>query len=146
MSLYRFARLTAILTLLRRYRSQLFRMLFAVVFALITAWQYQDVARFLDQHYPQWAATALLIKTLIVYAALLLVFWELARMLRGDVQTSAPSPGRSSDTSRPAGDGPSRLDALVDKPQLRSRRDDILSHKARQEKSSRRTPRARSKT
>ena len=142
MSLYRFARLTAILTLLRRYRSQLFRMLFAVVFALITAWQYQDVARFLDQHYPQWAAMALLIKTLIVYAALLLVFWELARMLRGDVQV--PAPGRSSEKPRPANAAPSRLDALVDKPQLRSRRDDILADKALQDKPSARTAKARS--
>lgn len=126
MSLYRFARLTAILSLLRRYHSQLFRMLFAVLFALITAWQYQDVARFLDQHHPQWAALALLLKTLIVYAALLWVFWEFSRMLRGP-QERAPGP-----SSRPAAQSatptstPSRLDQLIDKPRLRSRRQDIL--------------------
>ena len=126
MSLYRFARLTAILSLLRRYRSQLFRMLFAALFALITAWQYQDVARFLDQHHPQWAALALLLKTVIVYAALLWVFWEFSRMLRGP-QERAPAP-----SSRPAAQSatptstPRRLDQLIDKPRLRSRRQDIL--------------------
>lgn len=126
MSLYRFARLTAILTLLRRYRSQLFRMLFAALFALITAWQYQDVARFLDQHHPQWAALALLLKTLIVYAALLWVFWEFSRMLRGP-QERAPAPSsRSAAQSATSASTPSRLDQLIDKPRLRSRRQDIL--------------------
>lgn len=142
MSLYRFARLTAILSLLRRYRSQLFRMLFAVVFALISAWQYQDVARFLDQHYPQWAALALLVKTLIVYAALLLVFWELGRMLRSDGQTqAAPAQRRKRDKVQPDEGGSSRLEALLDKPQLRSRRDDILATKGLQDKPSKNTSR-----
>ncbi len=140
MSLYRFARLTAIVTLLRRYRSQLFRMLFAAVFALITAWQYQDVARFLDQHYPHWAALALLVKTLIVYAALLLVFWELGRMLRSDGQAQvAPSQGAAAKSALSGGRDNSRLDALLDKPQLRSRRDDILAAKALEETPSRRS-------
>ncbi len=128
MSLYRFARLTAILTLLRRYRSQLFRMLFAAVFALITAWQYQDVARFLDQHHPQWAALALLVKTVIVYAALLLVFWEFSRMVRGltDEPKASAKAAKPSKNNQPQPQAPSRLDALADKPTLRSRRSDIL--------------------
>ncbi len=134
MSLYRFVRLTAVLALLRRYRMRLIRLLFLVCFALVTAWQYADVAAYLDQHHPQWSAAALIIKTLIVYAALFWGFWEVGRMLHGDDGSGAA--GSSEGTPRPAKKRdpapvaqPSPLEALAEKPRLRSRRADLLDDK-----------------
>lgn len=142
MSVYRFVRTTALLTLARRFRSRLLRMAFALGFALVTHWQYGDVERFLSAQLPQAVAWALLIKTLIVYAALLLCFWEVARMLRGD-DGRPPSPrgvSRSRDwverpptapaESAPA-PRPSVLDQLAAKPHLRQRREAILARPER---------------
>lgn len=124
MSLYRFARLTAVLALLRRYRARLLRMLFAVAFALVTAWLYADVAVYVAERHPDWSATALIVKTLIVYAALLLCFWEIGRMARGD--GGAEPSARAPRTPPEPGGQPSALDRLADKPTLASRRDELL--------------------
>lgn len=134
MSLYRFVRLTATLALLKRYRLRLVRAVFALSFALVTAWLYDDVATFLQAQAPQWAATALLIKTLIVYLAFFWCFWELSRMLSGSdgqpvSKTSAPAPKSATPTAPKP--GPSPLDALADKPKLRSRREDLLQQQDR---------------
>ncbi len=139
MSLYRFVRLTAVLALLRRYRMRLVRLLFLACFASVTAWQYDDVAAYLDQHHPQWSGAALIIKTLIVYAALFWGFWEVGRMLHGD-EGAAPAvaAGKSAKTpAKPAKKSaaavspqPSALDVLAEKPRLRSRRADLLDDKA----------------
>ncbi len=131
MSFYRFVRLTALLTLLRRYRRRLIRIVFLVCFATVTAWQYADVAAYMSQHHPEWSGVALIIKTLIVYAALFWGFWELGRMLHGDeggveagatqqVKKPAKTPVNESAATLSA------LDELAEKPRLRSRRADIL--------------------
>lgn len=138
MSFYRFVRFTALLTLARRYRRRLVRIVFTASFALVTAWQYADVAAFLDTHHPEWAAPALIIKTLVVYGALLLVFWDLGRMLHGDDgetrASAAPPTERTAGRKRASATlvaettpATSRLDRLAEKPKLRQRRDDILT-------------------
>ncbi len=137
MSLYRFVRLTALLTLLRRYRLRVIRMVFLICFATVTAWQYADVAVYMNQHHPEWSGVALITKTLIVYAALFWGFWELGRMLHGDDGTGQPA---SKETSRAAKKptvaeapaAPSPLDALAEKPKLRSRRSRILDPTSQQ--------------
>lgn len=125
MSLYRFARLTAIVALLRRFRVRILRMLFAIAFALTTAWLYGDVAGFIASHHPQWAALTLVLKTLIVYAALFLCFWEVSRMARGDgasAERRGSSAAESAVDQRPA----STLDRLARKPELASRKDGLM--------------------
>ncbi len=147
MSLYRFARTAALLTLLRRYRARLLRMLFAVAFALTSAWVYADIAAYLETRAPAWLGPALLLKTAIVYAALLWCFWELSRMLRGrqDPDLAAPEErprasggaratgaARASGAAAPAAaPADSRLEALAQKPKLRSRREDLLHRPAK---------------
>lgn len=131
MSLYRFVRLTALLTLLRKYRRRLIRVVFLVCFATVTAWQYADVAAYMSQHRPEWSGAALVIKTLIVYAALFWGFWELGRMLHGDdggAETMAAQPAKKA-AKIPKDKAPaavSALDELAEKPRLKSRRADIL--------------------
>lgn len=130
MSWYRALRLAAVVSLLNRYRAPLARMLAAVLFALVTAWLYSDVAVFLDRHRPQWSAAALIIKTLVVYLALFLCFFELARLLRSEPETrQAAATAARSRPSQPAAKPsaqPRPLDQLAEKPQLRSRRDELL--------------------
>lgn len=140
MSFYRFVRFTALVTLARRYQRRLVRIVFTASFAWVTSWQYADIALFLDQRHPEWTATALLTKTVIVYAALLLVFWELARMLRGDdgrtrakktvdsspLESAKPRQKTTAATASTSTAPSTRLDQLAEKPKLRQRRDEIL--------------------
>lgn len=126
MSWYRALRLAALVSLLRRYRAPLMRVAAAIAFALVTAWLYADVADYLNQHQPQWVGPALLLKTLIVYAALFWCFFELGRLMKATpepVPTRSPAQPSTSEapkaTQRP-------LDRLAEKPQLRSRRDEVL--------------------
>ena len=126
MSLYRFLRFTAVMTVLRRYRKRLARLLFAVAFALVTAWLYGDVATFLEAQHPEWSGPALAIKTGLIYLVLFYAIWEIQRILRGDAgQPPPPEPSRQPSDSSPA-EPPRPLDQLIDKPRLKSRRDAIL--------------------
>lgn len=127
MSFYRFARATAVLALLRRYRMALLRIVFAIAFALVTAWVYPDIAHFIEAHHPNWAGLALAIKTLIIYAALFVCCWQLV----GVVREAEPASERQQSESRPKAASPPAppsegLEALRDKPELRSRKDEIL--------------------
>lgn len=130
MSLYRFVRLTAVLALLRRYRARLLRLVFLVSLAVVTAWQYADVAVYMQQHHPELSGWVLVIKTAIVYAALFWGFWEVGRMVQGDdglvKPAIAPTQAAASTPDTPLPSRPSPLDQLADKPSLRSRKSDIL--------------------
>lgn len=134
MSLYRFARFTALLTLARRYRKRLVRIVFAVTLALVTSWLYDDIARYLDSHQPQWSGLALILKTLVVFAAFLLSFWELSRLVHGDdgrpepaAKRASPAKGSAEPPTAPAStDATSVLEQIAEKPRLRSRREEIL--------------------
>ena len=126
MSWYRALRLAAVVSLLRRYRAPLLRMAAAIAFALVTAWLYADVADYLNQHRPQWVGPALLLKTLIVYAALFWCFFELGRLLKAaPEQAPTAPPAKSAGSSAPTG-AQRPFDRLAEKPQLRSRRDEVL--------------------
>ena len=134
MSLYRFVRTSALLAVAGRYRSKPFRIAVAVAVALVTAWLFDDVALYLDNHRPDWLGPALIIKTLIVYGALVYCFWQLrpgsweearadaiaTQSARQGKPTSAPGQA----VAAPMEPGP--LDELVEKPKLRSRKDAIL--------------------
>lgn len=125
MSLYRFARMTALLALLRRYRQQLARMLFAGAFALVTNWVYPDIAQFIDQRHPHYLGWALAAKTLVLYCALFYVLWQLNRMIQGDSDKPLTTTREQTPRPQPSSDhGP--LDDLLDKPELRSRKTALL--------------------
>ena len=123
MSLYRTLRMAAVLTLARRYRAQLLRLVFAIVFATVTSWLYGDVADFLGQTAPQWGGAALIIKTGVVYGALFYCFWVLGRIWSG-AEAAAPAESAPAPDPPPAS-GP--LERVAQKSRLRSRRDEILN-------------------
>lgn len=125
MSLYRFARASALLALASRYRSKIFKLAVAIAIALVTSWLFGDIANYLDSHQPDWLGPALIIKTLVVYGALVYAFWQLrpGSWVEAKADTIAPPTAESSPAGLPES-GP--LDELMDKPKLRSRKDAIL--------------------
>ena len=134
MSLYRFARTSALLALASRYRSKLFKIVVALALALVTSWLFTDIADYLGTHQPDWLGPALIIKTLVVYGALVYAFWQLrpGSWAEAKADAIAPAPAEKVPTALPES-GP--LDELLDKPKLRSRREAILD-KAPDQKSS----------
>ena len=130
MSLYRFVRTSAMLALAGRYRSKLFRIAVAIGIALVTAWLFDDVAQFLDSHRPEWLGPALIIKTLVVYGALVYGFWQLRPGSWQEAKAEAVAKQTGTRASQEAGspglNTPGPLDDLVDKPSLRSRKAAIL--------------------
>ena len=134
MSLYRFVRTSALLAVAGRYRAKLFRIAVAIGVALVTAWLFDDVALYLENQRPDWLGPALIIKTLVVYGALVYCFWQLrpgsweeAKADAMVAKSSAPqsaATGADADSSPQGVPGP--LDDLMDKPKLRSRKDAIL--------------------
>ena len=125
MSLYRFARTTALLTLATRYRAKLFKLFMAVAVALVTAWVFDDIALYLDGHKPQWLGAALIIKTLVVYGALVYAFWQLRPGSWTEARAESIEGSGTQQASPTASTSP--LDQLIDKPKLKSRKDAILS-------------------
>jgi hypothetical protein len=134
MSLYRFVRTSALLAVAGRYRSKLFRIAVAIGVALVTAWLFDDVALYLNNHRPDWLGPALIIKTLIVYGALVYCFWQLRPGSWEEAKADAIAT-ESARKKRPAAtpgqavtpaQEPGPLDELVEKPTLRSRKDAIL--------------------
>ncbi len=122
MSLYRFARTSALLAFAGKYRLKIFNMAAAAAFAFVTSWLYADIAIYLQEHHPQWAGVALVGKTLIVYAALFFLLWQLKPSDR-----ASPAPEvKAMPTAIPEGK-PSRLEELAAKPKLTSRKDAILN-------------------
>ncbi|MCZ6829279.1 MAG: hypothetical protein O7F73_06775 [Gammaproteobacteria bacterium] len=122
MSLYRFARMSALLGFAGKYRMKIFNMVAAAAFAFVTSWLYTDIASYLQTHYPQWVGAALVSKTLIVYAALFFLLWQLKPSDRASPPTMREAPAAESES-----DKPSRLDELAAKPKLTSRKDAILN-------------------
>ena len=125
MSLYRFFRTSALLALAGRYRNKLFRIVVALAIALVTAWLYADVAVYLESQQPDWLGRALVIKTVIVYGALIYAFWQLrpGAWGSGESATEAQATTLSPQPEIPR-EGP--LDELMDKPKLTSRKEAIL--------------------
>lgn len=122
MSLYRFLRTSALLTLAGRYRQKLFRLLVAVAVAIVTSWLYDDIAIYLEAQQPQWVLMALVFKTLIVYGVLVYVVWQ----LRPGAWTTEPEQGAASPTAENSNASPSPLDELMDKPRLQTRKHSLL--------------------
>lgn len=148
MSLYRFARMTAVLAILKRYRRRLFRLIFALAFAFVSAQLYPDLARYLDAHHPEWAWLGLVAKSAIVYGALIYCFWLLLP-LAGDPPPDDLTPpddafpkldSLADSNSAAGGDAPetsfSKLDALAKKPRLRNRRQQLMDKSADPDKES----------
>jgi hypothetical protein len=118
MSLYRFARTSALLAFAGKYRLKIFYILAAIAFALVTGWLYTDVAAYLQVHFPQWSLVALLVKTVAVYGALLFLLWQVK-----------PSEWRDRPEHELQLEGaaePSRLDEIAQKETLKKRKDSIL--------------------
>lgn len=127
MSLYRFARTTALLTLAGRYRLKIFKLFIAIAVALVTSWVFDDIALYLNNHRPDWLGGALIIKTLVVYGALVYAFWQLRP---GSWAEAKAEPQASNAAAELPESGP--LDELLDKPKLTSRKDAILSRDDKQ--------------
>jgi hypothetical protein len=125
MSLYRFFRTSALLALASRYRNKLFRIVVAIAVALVTAWLYEDIAVYLESQQPDWLGRALVIKTVIVYGALIYAFWQLRPGAWGSGETATEA---ADNTLAPSPEIPREgpLDELMDKPKLKSRKDAIL--------------------
>lgn len=121
MSLYRFARTSALLAFAGRYRLKIFYMLAAIAFALVTAWLYGDVAAYLEVHYPQWVVLALLMKTIAVYAALFFLLWQ----VKPSEWRSRPEPETSAEIEGSV--SRSKLDEIARKENLNTRKDAILN-------------------
>jgi hypothetical protein len=121
MSLYRFARASALLALASRYRLKIFKLFIAVAIALVTAWVFDDITLYLDNHKPEWLGPALIIKTLVVYGALVYAFWQLRPGSWAEAEGEATP---DTEVVMPES-GP--LDELLDKPKLTSRKEAILS-------------------
>ncbi len=133
MSLYRFARTTALLTLAGRYRTKLFKLFIAVAVALVTAWVFDDIALYLDSQKPEWLGPALIIKTLVVYGALVYAFWQLRPGSWAEAKADkSPAPAASPEAPD---NTPGPLDELLDKPKLVKRKDAILEKPANQKTS-----------
>lgn len=134
MSLYRFARASALLALASRYRNKIFRIAVAVAVALVTSWLFDDIASYLDSRQPEWLGPALIIKTLVVYGALVYAFWQLrpGSWAEAKADEIAPPPADNVTPGLPES-GP--LDELLDKPKLRSRREAILDKESDQKSS-----------
>ena len=128
MSLYRFLRASALMTLAARYRGKLYRLSLAVAVALTTAWLYGDIADYLGERHPDTLWLALAVKTIIVYAVLVYAFWQL-RPATDTIPDASGETGQSpvNPDAIAIKDGP--LDALIDKPKLTTRREAILSNK-----------------
>lgn len=121
MSLYRFARTSALLAFAGKYRLKIFYMAAAVAFALVTSWLYGDVAAYLESHYPQWVVLALLVKTVVVYAALFFLLWQ----VKPSEWRSRPQPESSQPIESDA--PPTKLDEIARKEKLSTRKDAILN-------------------
>jgi hypothetical protein len=134
MSLYRFVRTSTLLMVAGRYRSKLFRIAVAIGVALVTSWLFDDIALYLESQRPEWLGPALIIKTLVVYGALVYGFWQLrpgswAEAKADAIAAEAPRKTTSGSDQAPESPPPrirGPLDELVDKPKLRSRKDAIL--------------------
>lgn len=124
MSLYRFARTTALLTLAGRYRAKLFKLFIAVAVALVTAWVFDDIALYLDGHKPEWLGPALIIKTVVVYGALVYAFWQLRPGSWAEPKEDKPATPAA--PAAESAEAPGPLDELLDKPKLTKRKDAIL--------------------
>jgi hypothetical protein len=118
MSLYRFARTSALLAFAGKYRLKIFYMLAAIAFALVTAWLYTDVAAYLQVHFPRWALLALLVKTAAVYGALFFLLWQ----VKPSEWRGRPESELQLDNTAPL----STLDEIAQKENLNKRRETIL--------------------
>ena len=125
MSLYRFFRTSALLALAGRYRNKLFRIVVALAIALVTAWLYADVAVYLESQQPDWLGRALVIKTVIVYSALIYAFWQLRPGAWGSGESATEAQDNTL-SPRPEIPREGPLDELMDKPKLTSRKEAIL--------------------
>jgi len=120
MSVYRFARTAAILGFLHKYRLKIFYMLTAMSLALVTDWLYSDVASYLEVHSAQWALVVLVVKTVIVYAALCFLLWQ----IRPSEWLHQREPEETSELEVIA--SISKLAKIAQKETLEKRRDAIL--------------------
>ena len=120
MSVYRFARATAVMAFLRRYRLKVFYMLTAIVVAFVTDWLYEDVASYLNVHAPHWALVVLVIKTIIIYASFCFLLWQI-RPSEWQHQRESEETLKLEDIA-----STSKLDKIAKKETLEKRRDAIL--------------------
>tara|TARA_B110000977_G_C10896919_1_gene423673 strand:+ start:465 stop:833 length:369 start_codon:yes stop_codon:yes gene_type:complete len=120
MSLYRFARTSALLAVARKYRLKIFYMLTAIAVALVTDWLYVDVAGYLAERSPTWALVALVVKTVVVFSALFFFLWQVKPSeWQRPHKPEAPSEGDGMAST-------SKLGKIAEKETLKTRKDAIL--------------------
>jgi hypothetical protein len=132
MSLFRFAKYSALLFFLGKYKTRLFRVVAVLLFAGVTSLLYQDVAEYLQREHPGTVIYALFGKIIIVYGALAFVLWQF-RPEPGDKSPAAGSAKPQAESIEPVPAAPAdrlaQLEDLGEHDRLATRYENILASK-----------------
>lgn len=82
MSLFKLAQYSALVFLIKRHRSKIYRWLSIAVFILISYWLVSDLEQYVAQAYPAAMLYWLVGKALLLYLGLAVLLWQLRPRIR----------------------------------------------------------------
>lgn len=82
MSLFKLAQYSALVFLIKRHRSKIYRWLSIAVFILISYWLVSDLEQYVAQAYPAAMLYWLVGKALLLYLGLAVLLWQLRPRVR----------------------------------------------------------------
>lgn len=82
MSLFKLAQYSALVFLIKRHRSKIYRWLSIVIFILISYWLVSDLEQYVAQAYPAAMLYWLVGKALLLYLGLAVLLWQLRPSVR----------------------------------------------------------------
>ena len=92
MSLFKLAKYSALIFLIKRHRSKIYRWLSIAVFILISYWLVSDLEQYVAQAYPAAMLYWLVGKALLLYLGLAVLLWQLRpRVSAGGVRKVEPA-------------------------------------------------------